>query len=238
MMMMMMEEGNGKGNVLCIWPENTAWEEDLVVQLLWGAPFDDHALLVVHFNMLPHIVGGRNWTHVVDLQPETKWACCFRKWQLSRNSSNVMRDFFQGKVMKQKLPFTGAFCSESLSTSSTSTVSRKGLNLALCLLPPAGLQLPAKTVALFDLCSTCLEVDKSKALSVGAVNTWLRVSSLNSDSYTSPLWRHKRLIFTIVLYYNLISGDFPAGDKYFWEKTIGYMNEEERFKQKSPVATF
>lgn len=49
-------------------PENAAWEEDLVVQLLRGAPLDHRALLIVHFHVLPYVVGGRNRTHVVDLQ--------------------------------------------------------------------------------------------------------------------------------------------------------------------------
>lgn len=48
-------------------PENAAWEEDLVVLLLRGASLDHRALLIVHFHVLPHVVRGRNWTHVVDL---------------------------------------------------------------------------------------------------------------------------------------------------------------------------
>lgn len=51
------------------WPENAAREQDLVVQLLGGAAFDHGALLVVHANVVPHVVRGGNRTHVVDLQP-------------------------------------------------------------------------------------------------------------------------------------------------------------------------
>lgn len=53
------------------WPQNTAWEQDLIVQLLGGPTFDYGALLVIHVDVVPHVVGGGNRTDVVDLQPTT-----------------------------------------------------------------------------------------------------------------------------------------------------------------------
>lgn len=53
------------------WPQNTAREQDLIVQLLGGPTFDYGALLVVHVNVVPHVVRGGNRTDVVDLQPTT-----------------------------------------------------------------------------------------------------------------------------------------------------------------------
>lgn len=53
------------------WPQNTAREQDLIVQLLGGPAFDDGALLVIHVNVVPHVVRGGNRTDVVDLQPTT-----------------------------------------------------------------------------------------------------------------------------------------------------------------------
>lgn len=50
-------------------PENTAREEDLVVQLLSGPTFDHGALLVVHTDVVPHVVRGGNRPDVVYLQP-------------------------------------------------------------------------------------------------------------------------------------------------------------------------
>lgn len=63
-------------------PENTARDEDLVVQLLRGPTLDHGALLVVHVDVVPHVVRGGNWTHVVYLQPHpegTKLAYCVKK---------------------------------------------------------------------------------------------------------------------------------------------------------------
>lgn len=63
-------------------PENTAREEDLVVQLLRGPTFDHGALLVVHMDVVPHVVRGGNRANVVDLQPrqaDTKLAHCLKK---------------------------------------------------------------------------------------------------------------------------------------------------------------
>lgn len=72
------------------WPENTAGEEDLVVQLLRGPTFDHGALLVVHMDMVPHVVRGGNRPNVVDLQPrqaETKLAHCVpppkKRWNIN-----------------------------------------------------------------------------------------------------------------------------------------------------------
>lgn len=53
----------------CGRPEDAAREQDLVVQLLGGASTDGHTLLVVHHHVVPHVVGGGNWAHVVYLQP-------------------------------------------------------------------------------------------------------------------------------------------------------------------------
>lgn len=40
------------------------------------------------------------------------------------------------------------------------------------------------------------------------------------------------------LYNNLISVNFPAGDKRFWEEIIGYVNEEEHLKQITQLLRF
>lgn len=63
-------------------PEDTARGEDLIVQLLRGAPFDHGALLVVHIDVVPHVVRGGNRANVVNLQPhqaETQSAWCVEK---------------------------------------------------------------------------------------------------------------------------------------------------------------
>lgn len=68
-------------------PENTAREEDLVVQLLGGPTFDHGALLVVHIDVVPHIVRRGNRTNVVYLQHqgETKLA-----HQLKKKKRNIL----------------------------------------------------------------------------------------------------------------------------------------------------
>lgn len=49
-------------------PEDAAWEQDLIVQLLGGSSTDGHTLLIVHLNMVPHVVGGGNWADMIYLQ--------------------------------------------------------------------------------------------------------------------------------------------------------------------------
>lgn len=58
--------------VASCWPEDTAWEQDLIVQLLGRTSTDSHTLLVIHLNMVPHVVGGRYRADMVDLKHRQK----------------------------------------------------------------------------------------------------------------------------------------------------------------------
>lgn len=49
------------------WPEDAAREQDLVVLLLGRTSIDCHAVFVIHFDMVPHIVGRRDWSNMVYL---------------------------------------------------------------------------------------------------------------------------------------------------------------------------